>query len=103
MQTPKEGDIGHWTMIWGQELDGWGVYVRDDNEVTYGLGFQMIIPCKAASDEHGHNWVRWQQGFVVHIGPADHPRTKLHIIPPDEVPDRVWVELAKMRLKGEVK
>jgi hypothetical protein len=95
----QAGDIGHWTMIWGQPLNIWGVFEYDEDD------HYMYFVCLSRGSARSHpNDVAttWTRGFRVSIGPCDDNTTRLEIVPGDDVPDWVSVDAAMLTLTGKL-
>jgi hypothetical protein len=96
----QAGDIGHWTMIWGQPLNIWGVYVADDPPRPT-LMFKCLNGGSARSEPDSRR-TRWTKGFTVSIFPCNDETSKLVLVRDDQVPDWVSVEVCRMALMGDI-
>lgn len=96
------GQWVHWVKIWGQPAGMWSIVIRDvDDTSSAGYPTEIIIGAT-------HINQAWKPGFIVYAmspdwspSPSRKDRGCICEYPRDEdVPERVWAALAKMRLLG---
>jgi hypothetical protein len=93
------GDIIHWTMVWGKEIDAWGVVIDAKRPDSDDFEMMILLGAESNPDRETGRAIKWVPGNTTNLGLQSHNVT-CEVVPDDEVPSFIWPTLAKYRLTG---